>query len=681
MRIIVKFTLFVASFYCASLTAVNAIQIPESLPLTMTFRAADNLKLSSEAFKSRLEELTPYSWIHAPGLDDKVIATRKRWPDKIITIQDAYGGISEGHFSDVWPGHLLYKTRTTLSRDISPQDETILVQDSSRLAKNNITIKSVNNVFPFTLTLYALDDAGNPDWSRSEHVILKGMKKGSLVIQRGQWGTKALAFKAGRAVVAAHMMYWNRQWQLNFSVHSPRGGIGNLTAQEWFARQIAKRVNESKADGVEFDVGRWTWGAPATNPMDVNNDGITDYGYLDGVNSFGLGGQMFFRELRQLLGNDKIIQVDSNGAMYGVRGWKYLNGVQLESFPAANDFDRFSEVFQHLRLWVENAEVLPRISYPFTKTPTTVFANAYLANRTKTDFRFRIGFASACLMGLPHAFASIDNVDFDPANAQLNTKNTKEGFGVFKWDEYHGGDLNDWHWLGRPLGNAQQDLNNVDKTNLVAKTRWKWVADNGFTAEYKQQNGVFSANIKKIPSGVLPETLWYGVRLASKDGGLPTLMQGKEYTVEFDAKGDDTWNYAGQRLDRVPRMITISGTNNASKKKIPLSVLVDSTLRTYRISFIADGSPAPIFGVAEQIGTTEIRNIKLYSGSAERWSREFENGLVLLNMTNSPWHATARKNYYKRLKGTQAPEINNGQPIESEVIVPARDALFLVRRR
>jgi hypothetical protein len=281
-------------------------------------------------------------------------------------------------------------------------------------------------------------------------------------------------------------------------------------------------------------------------------------------------------------------------------------------------------------------------------------------------------------MGMPHAFANIENDNFDPANVQLNTKKVKESFGIFNWDEYHGGDLNNWHWLGRPLGNAQQKLNNIDKTNLLAKTKWQWITDNGFTAEHTQSEGIFSANVKKTPSGIFPEKLWDGVRLAPKGGGLRGLTPGKEYTVEFDARGNDSWHYAGQSFERVPRMITISGT--AGKRKAPLSVLVDSTLRTYRISFIADGSAAAVFGVAEQIGTTDISNIKLYSGGAERWSREFENGLVLLNMTNMPWRVEGLNNHYKRLKGPQASEINNGQPIKNEVIVPARDALFLVKR-
>ncbi|MDO9106221.1 MAG: hypothetical protein Q7U57_14815 [Methylovulum sp.] len=675
------YSLILLILFSTSIATATPLKIPESYPIAMVFKASKNLKPGGSAFKKQLNEQEPYAWIHAPGPGEKSAMTRKQFPNKIITLQKAYGGISEDDFTGIWPGHLLYKAGTLLGKDISPNDNTIFVQDLNRVFKSKKRINKVNKKASLALIIYALDEKGKPDWSRAEHIIVDAVDNQKIVVKRGQWGTKPLSFQAGKAVVAPHMMFWSHQWQLNLSLDSPRGGIGNLTAAEWFAQLIAKRISDAKADGVEFDVGRWTWGYPEANPMDVNNDLIPDYGYINGVNSFGLGGQVLFRELRKIVGPDKIIQADSNDAMSGVRGWHYLNGIQMEAFPYANDYDRFSPAFLHLRLWVNNAEALPKVSYPFTKTPTTVFANVRMPDGSKTDFHFRVGFASACLVGMPHPFASAKNTKFDPANAGVESEDKNLQFGVFNWDEYHGGDLNDWHWLGRPQGPAQQELNDLDKTDLLAKASWQWTSEHGFVADTTQVGGTYSANVKQIPSGILPEKMWAGVHLAPKDGGLKTLAAGREYTLVFEAQGSDSWHYAGQNFDRVPRMTTISGAITGKAKK-PLSILADSEWRTYHISFIADQShlPTPVFGVAEQIGKTEIRNIKLYAGGAERWSREFEKGLVLLNMTNDPWRVAVRKNYYKRLKGSQAPEINNGQPVENEVIIPARDALFLVKR-
>ncbi len=663
----------------ANVVTATSLHLPETYPTAMTFKASNKLKPGSNEFKNLLAQQMTYGWIHAPGIAGKLDITRKQLPNKIITLQDAYGGISESQFTEVWPGHILYKAGTLISKDLAPTDNSLFVQELNRIAPNKKRANDINRKFPLTLTIYALNDRGKPDWSQAEHVTLNNIDNNKLTIQRGQWGTKPLAFKAGKAVIAAHMMFWTQQWQLNLSLDSPRDGKNNLTAAEWYAQMIAKRLLESGADGIEFDVTRWTWGYPLANPMDINNDLIPDFGYINGINSFGLGGQIFFHELRKIVGLDKIIQADSNDAMYGARGWKYLNGIQMESFPLANDFNRFSPSFTHLRLWVNNAEAIPKVSYPFTKTPTTVFANDYLPDGSKTDFRFRVGFAAACLLGMPHPFASVNNVKFDPANAVGDDKS--EIFGLFNWDEYHGGDLNNWQWLGHIQDTLQQDLTGMNNINLLDKAVWQWTISNDFTADHNQVNQSFSANVKQIPSNILPEQMWTGVQLAPKDGGLRNLQPGHEYTLEFEAQGGDSWQYGGQNFDRVPRMVTISGAISGKTEK-PLSVLVDSQWRTYRLSFIADssGQATPVFGVSEQIGTTEIRNIKLFAGGAERWSREFEKGLVLLNMTERPWKVAVKNNAYKRLKGTQAPEINTGELIGNEVTVPARDALFLVKR-
>jgi hypothetical protein len=674
------FNLLLIVFFCNPSAANDHVELSNTFPIPMTFRAFDRMQPKNEEFKKILQEQEPYSWIHAPGFGDKVKAIHSRWPKKVITLQYGYGGITGDYFSSVWPGHLLYKVGTIITQNINPKDNLIQVQDFTQIAKNNLKVKQTNKFFPFSLILYALDNSGKPDWSQSEHIIINELINGKLSVSRGQWGSKPLSFKAGKAVVAAHMMFWTKQWQLNFSLQSPRGGAGNLTAQEWFAKEITQKINDANADGIEFDVGRWTWGAPENNPMDIDNNLVPDYGYIDGVNSFGLGGQLFFRELRKLLGPNKIIQADSNGAMFGVRGWRYLNGVQLESFPTNNDFNRFSEAFLHLRLWAENAEGLPHASYPFSKTPTTVFANSRLSNGSKTDFRFRVGLASACLVGMPHPFANLYDINFDPENPKQTQKETGQ-MGVFKWEEYFGGDLNNWHWLGSPLNEAIQDLGDLDKSDLLAKSNWQWATDNGFKVQHSDKERIYSANVAQIPNNILPEKTWNAARLEIKNEGLARLEPGRQYTVEFDARGDDSWKSAGQTFDRVPRMIVINGAT-ATKNDKPMSVLVDATWRTYRISFTADATarPTPVFGVSEQIGTTEIRNIKLFAGGAERWSREFEKGLVLLNMTERPWKVAVKNNAYKRLKGTQAPEINTGELIGNEVTVPARDALFLVKR-
>lgn len=654
-------------------------KLPDEFPITMTFRSLDGLKVNSDEFAKRLDAQASFDWIHAVRPDEAVRVIENRWPDKILTLQEAYGGLSERDFANVWFGHLLYKPGTLITRAIGPSDTVIVVDDPRRIVKSERRLERMQQHNQLAVVIYALDESGKPDWNKAEHLVVESIDRNGITVKRGQWGSSPKTFAAGKAVVAAHMMFWTHQWQLNFSLDSPRGGDGNLTAAEWYARKVADRVIKSGATGVEFDVARWTWGYPQEHAMDANNDRVADYGYLDGINSFGLGGRVFFRELRKVLGPDRIIQADSNDAIYGIRGWDYLNGVQLESFPAANNFDRFSPSFLHLMMWSQNAGVLPRASYPFTKTPTTVFSIAHRAGGGKTDSRFRVGLAAAVLTGSPHPFASLRDIKFDPANARATgIERGREGFGVFIWDEYRGGTLDKWHWLGRPLGDPKQDLGDLGTNDLLAGATWRWRMDPGFAAT---PEGPSRIKVTGIPAGILPPEMWFGVRYEAAGNRLPRMEAGRQYTIVFDGQGDDQWQYRGQQFDHVPRMAAISGAAPVEGTNPPVSVLVDSRPRTYRITYTSDGKSVPSFGVGEQIGATELTNIRLLTGSADRWSREFENGIVLINMSTNEWKATLPPGKsYRRLKGTQAPEVNSGEALGDAVVVPPQDAVFLVKR-
>jgi hypothetical protein len=146
-------------------------------------------------------------------------------------------------------------------------------------------------------------------------------------------------------------------------------------------------------------------------------------------------------------------------------------------------------------------------------------------------------------------------------------------------------------------------------------------------------------------------------------------------------RGDDTWQYAGQVFPRVPRMVAIKGLCEAEgDREASASVLADAKWQTFRISLTTSSNPDSdlAFGVSEQIGRTEIKNIHLYEGGAERWTRDFMHGKILLNMTKHPWKADVGSGY-RRLKGAQCPDVNTGEKVNGTIEVPAGDAVFLVR--
>jgi autotransporter-associated beta strand protein len=663
-----------------------------AVPISMTFSSfGGETNLSQD-----IANHAPIDIIHG-GSDSTFDTLRATYPQKILTKQDAWAGIAMDRedLTNAYPGHLLLKLGTLLASNCpsTTADTVLYVRDYTRIATDQPSIDALTNSIESYLLMYALTN-GRPDWSRAEHVRMTAVNPnaGSITVRRSQLGSSALSFTNGLAVLARHVMFWSDpnggQWQLNFSFQCPRGGPFNMTAAEWYALRKTQIIYLSGADGMEFDVAQWSH--VPEDMLDCDNDLVADYGYINGINSFGLGGQVFLKRFRELLGPNKIIQMDGNAAM-GQRGWQYVNGVQLESFPMANAFDRYSQAFLHLRLWVSNVLTAPAFSYPFTKTPTTLYGHVYDTDGSNVDWRFRVGFAAALLTGMPHPFNSITDINFDPENPGTNDVNLDVVRGLFQWDEYVGGtnDQNNWKWLGGPQSAALQITNNMGSSNLLAGTVWEWKTETNFLSSCTISNGEYAATISQIPSNTPPRfgglyygsqaplTLWFGTRLQATSG-MPAFQPDQEYTLEFEARGNDSWTNAAQVFDKVPRALVIHGI--ANHVVVPVSAFVDSNWRSYRMSIIADSSAPPplMFGVSEQVGNVSLRNIRLYEGGAERWVREFTNGIVLLNMTKSLWSYTT-PTVYRHFNGTQHPEINNGQRLPPTFVVPSWDALFLVK--
>src|SRR3989344_1691253 len=631
---------------------------------------------------------------------------------------------------------------------------TMRVEDPLVVARNQESIATYNKGFDknegrnhMIITIYPLIGC-KPDWNRAEYVRVEKMeeRRGDVIfkVRRDEFREEALGLSmpnqkltAGNAVAAVPFRFWSGQLQVNFSLDSPVvpadyvapdadappflfARPGELGA-EWFARTVASRVRIEGTQGVEFDVARWTWGRQnERNQMDANNDLIVDHGYFNGVNSFGLGGRVFHETLRKLLGPNSIIQTDSTTPLGGVRDWKYLSGIHMEAFPGANDYDRFAESFTHLRLWAEKAGfgqagIIP-LSYPFAKTATEAYNGctvkelggvvvpllprerepkcadpAFMAQYKGLNARIRINLAAATMIDMPSPYMAVSVAsDFDPDDPELQT--AKAIPSVFDWDEYHRGADNVWEWLGKP---TRPLLRTPAYTsgNLLAGAQWALERGKDFQASPTAVPGILSAYVTAKPNSsvVMPNESWAGVRWVPRTR--ITLAPGKEYTITFDARGDDDWTYKGKTILDVPRLVTVFAPMVATRDRKAQGVLVTSSWRSYSLTFTAAACPsapadpscppagirAPFFGLSQQIGWTEIRNVQFFEGSGERWSREYEGGLVLLNMSKQPWIVPVA-GPYRRIRGTVDPLINNGQPVTGGyVIVPPRDALFLVR--
>jgi uncharacterized protein (TIGR03437 family) len=84
-------------------------------------------------------------------------------------------------------------------------------------------------------------------------------------------------------------------------------------------------------------------------------------------------------------------------------------------------------------------------------------------------------------------------------------------------------------------------------------------------------------------------------------------------------------------------------------------------------------------------GKVAIDNVKIYQGGVGPWRRDFENGFVLVNPFAQPHMFSAtelagalNRTRIHRILGTQAPDVNNGQPVTGDFTVGPFDAIILL---
>jgi hypothetical protein len=95
--------------------------------------------------------------------------------------------------------------------------------------------------------------------------------------------------------------------------------------------------------------------------------------------------------------------------------------------------------------------------------------------------------------------------------------------------------------------------------------------------------------------------------------------------------------------------------------------------------------PLVNFGVARGGGKVAIDNIRLYRGGVGPWRRDFENGFVLVNplqyshtFSAAELAGALNRTGIHRIKGTQAPDINNGQAVTGALTLGPFDAIILL---
>jgi hypothetical protein len=272
-----------------------------------------------------------------------------------------------------------------------------------------------------------------------------------------------------------------------------------------------------------------------------------------------------------------------------------------------------------------------------------------------------VHFAAGLMNGMPHPYGS-------------HYDDNKEWFGFFDWDEQYDGVKANWSWLGTAVGPAVRDVSDLGANLLPpGNAAWSLINASGYNAVMSGDiNGADGLSIA-VNSVQDNTNNLHGVDLQLVTKIPQTQLD--EYTLIFTAKGDDRWTACGQVFEDVPRLVDILqyGGNG-------MAVLADKDWRTYTMSFVASNGIKGCkvrFGVGDTIGTNWFKNIELRKGSADRWSREFQNGVVYLNMSKTAWTNNIGTGKFWKIKGSVTPLVNDGSEVTGTFVIPPKDAWFL----
>ncbi len=505
----------------------------------------------------------------------------------------------------------------------------------------------------------------------------------TLTVQRG-YVRPASPHDAGTRV-AAHITFWPDSWMLNVSTLSPRATVSATLGPEiwpdYNARRAVALVNSADWDGILLDRSdpdeSWIIGNSTARTIDPDqsNTLLTDYSAFDATWNEGV--RRYEQALRDAVGPDKIIFVN-----WGMANYDLLNGNNFEGFPMDNGTAYGTPwpatVFGSLDdgsyfEWMARAQ-------PPNLTMVETYEDDEGAdpwgdggydnpcddpNFTPNYRKMRLGLATALL-----------NDGF--FSYEINT-NGHGALCLLWFDEYDGGpQIGERGYLGQPLGPAYRALPPLATPNLLGEGSFEqglgnwdvWAdTDAGYSATATLDTttaaeGQASARVDVVQS--------QGTDWQAEFSKAPVdIASDEEYTLSFWAKADHTWELE----------VAVQQNQAPWKSYIVLENIVLTTdWQHYELSGIAKGSNSEAvlhFEVGAHTGSVWFDDARFQMGGHDVWRRDYVNGTALVNATSNA-QTVPLGGLYRKLQGTQAPEVNDGSLV-NHVVLPSLDGIIVLR--
>ncbi len=533
---------------------------------------------------------------------------------------------------------------------------------------------------------YDLFIPGDTALIAGESVYIDAVNEGAktLTVRRG-YVRPASSHPVGTRI-AAHVTFWPNSWLLNLSTLSPTAVISpTIGAERWTdynARRAISLLSDPLWDGILIDRSdaneSWLIGNSTARTIDPDqsNTLISDYSAFDAAWNAGL--RQYESKIRNTVGDERIIFTN-----WGMPNYDLLNGNNFEGFPddeataygapwGTTVFGPWQEKGSYFD-WLNQAQQ-PNLTmietYEDDGGPDATGDGAYdnpcnHAGFTPNYRKMRFGLATALL-----------NDGF--FSYEINT-NGHGSLCLLWFDEYDNAGAGRGY-LGQPLGAAQRAISSLSTPNLVSGGGFEsqsdlemwdlWAdTDEGYSATLALDTTSAAADIASAKIDVL-QTGGVDWRVSYSFDPI-SVISGTEYTLSFWAKADgprslDAW--VQQTEDPWDTWLSFE------------SFSLGATWQHYELSAIASGSDYEAglnFGLGQQTGTVWLDDVHLQLGSRDIWRRDYSGGLALVNATIAE-QTIPLGGYYRKIDGSQAPQVNDGS-LTTQVTLPPHDGLILLR--
>ena len=472
--------------------------------------------------------------------------------------------------------------------------------------------------------------------------------------------------------------------------HRVDNGDGTYTydVAEAYADLIFQDVYAPRLyDGIYFDLMSTSasWIIKWRTGYDVDYEyagypdvGSFDAGWRDGTSSFNA-------RLRQLLAAAGEPDYPLAGNCLRCDGqWGYLNGNMRENFPLQCGGNWYTNMFISSSSYVgylADDDSFLRPSYTLNGTYPNDLDT--VANRRWA----RLGVASTALgngwstvvngagydqprpPGRPSLHWWMDEYSVDPLT------------GIATGDGTHTG------WLGQPKGDYYQMILANGNPQKVSGGDFEQGTGEWAFASFAPASATMAVEPQDAPQGSSAARVQ--VTALSTDGsGTPVAWASQWYGPMVGLSGARDLSVTFWAKASVDRTVTVAVENAPANSRSAQRVPITTEWKQYQVSLWMSSATTQRVRLylGDALGTVWIDDLRVQQGTASVYRRDFDNGLVLVNPSESVQTVPLERPYHKIL-GTISPEINTGESVSSVTLAAAAvagpevnigDGVFLV---